>query len=190
MIKGAEWVVRSGVRRGPLGRGPTPARRPELLHSYCLLLLLAACTSAASSVCQDIANCTAQTNDQESTCEADATDLGNEAYDGGCGPQYDGYLGCASNAYYCSGATPEFPGCATDLDSLDSCLETERASNACGALQRALSACAAVDAGPVPAPCGVAEVCAAECYLTNVANPCAPQPVELSAIQSCQSGCP
>jgi hypothetical protein len=175
---------------GPLGRGPTPARRPELLNFYWLLFLLAACTSSASSVCQDIASCMALSSDQESTCEADAADLGNEAHDGGCGAQYDTYFGCASNAYYCSGATPEFPGCASDLTSLDTCLATERASNACGALQTAVSACSTVDAGPVPAPCGAAEVCAAQCYLTNVANPCAPQPAELSAVQSCGADCP
>ena len=160
------------------------------IRNLALLLALAGCTSAASSVCQDIANCEAQSNDQENACEAAASDLGGEAQDGGCGGQYDAYFGCASGAYDCSGDTPEFPGCASDLANLDSCLQTERAANACGELQNTLSACSDAGAGAVPAPCGTSEVCEAQCYLSNVANPCAPLPAELSAVQSCGAGCP
>ncbi len=156
-----------------------------------MVLTLAGCPSASDQVCSSLGACATWSSAQVQACQAEATSLGNECDDAGCGPAFDQYFGCANSAYVCTGATATFPGCGTGLQSLNSCLQAERSANACGLLTAALSSCEGSDGGAIiPEPCGANEVCASTCYLENVSAPCAPTPSELSAMQTCVSACP
>jgi len=167
-------------------------RRPFLL-GLLPLVLAAACTSNnQENVCYNIGLCESQSDTQISSCQVQANELGDEAFDAGCGPLFDTYFGCANGAYTCEGNKPLFPGCEGHLASLNSCLEAGQASTSCGALASALAACPGYDAGssgPVPSPCTASGVCSANCYLTNVPNVCAPLPAQLTAFQTCAAVC-
>ncbi|MHB1844850.1 MAG: hypothetical protein ACYCWW_08470 [Deltaproteobacteria bacterium] len=158
-----------------------------------LIPLAAGCSSASDGVCQNLELCANQVG-QTAACQAAADDLGAEAADSGCGPEFDGYFGCANQAYQCQGNQPLFLGCEPKRAELDACLEAKRASNACGALATALAACPQEDAGSstsaVPSPCTASGVCAAHCYLSNVPNVCAPAPEALVLFEGCATACP
>jgi len=160
---------------------------------WLLPLFLAGCPTNADNVCEDIGLCATQDDTTIATCQIQAAELGDEAFDAGCGSSYDLYFGCANGAYTCDGNTPSFPGCEMDLDALNSCLESAQASTSCGALAAALAACpgtdAGMDAGAIPSPCTASGVCAANCYLQHVPNVCAPLPAQLVSYQDCASVC-
>jgi hypothetical protein len=175
-----------------------------LLPALAALRTLAGCDSHADNVCSDIGDC-AQGGSYQfvEACQAQAQDLSNEAYASGCGALFDGYYACADSNYDCTGITPTFAGCEGALAALESCLKKGEAKNACGMLAAALAACpgsadagtlspAGADAGssstPDP-PCDIGGVCQAHCYLTSIANVCAPRPTELGAFAQCASQC-
>jgi hypothetical protein len=156
------------------------------------LLALAGCNSHADSVCSDVGNC-AHGGDYVfiQGCQAQAQDLAAEATAGGCGALYDDYYACADASYDCVGITPTFAGCEGQRAALQSCLGAAEATNACGMLTTALAACGAdAGAGPLPgAPCSAGGVCEAHCYLTSLADVCAPSPAELGAFSQCAAQC-
>ena len=184
-------------------RLPAPARLLlPALAALATLATLPGCDSHADNVCSDIGDC-AQGGSYVfvEACQTQAQDLSNEANASGCGALYDDYYACADASYDCTGITPTFAGCDGKLAALESCLGKAEAKNACGMLDAALAACpggadagapAGVDAGssatPDP-PCSIGGVCQAHCYLTSVANVCAPQPAELGAFSQCASQC-
>jgi hypothetical protein len=157
-----------------------------------LPLLLAGCASDADQVCDNIGLCADQDDPTIALCKAQAAELGDEAFDAGCGASYDSYYSCANGAYTCTGNTPSFPGCETDLGTLDSCLEVAQTSTSCGELARALAACPGADGGGnegMPPACTASDVCAASCYLQFVSNVCAPLPAQLVSFEACASVC-
>jgi hypothetical protein len=163
------------------------------------VLACAGCATNADSVCQDISYCTTQSSEQEHACEAQAKQLAREAAASGCSSQYNAYFACAADKYQCNGNVVSFPGCESARTALDSCLNAQRASNACGELASRLDQCPdapLIDPAPsdpsatTPAPCGGAEVCSSRCYLDNVTNVCRPQPNELARAVQCAQQCP
>ncbi len=108
-----------------------------------LLFVLAAvgCATKADNVCQDISYCTTQSSDQEHACEAQAKQLAREAAASDCSSQYNAYFDCAADKYQCNGNVVSFPGCESARDDLDSCLNAQRANNACGELASKLDQC-------------------------------------------------
>ncbi len=158
-----------------------------------LALVSAACGTHAASVCQDISYCTTQTSDQEHACEVQVKQLATEAAASGCSSQYDAYFACADDRYECKGNVATFDGCEAAHRGLDSCLAQARGSNACGQLANQLAECSTEgppDPSAPPAPCDVAGVCAARCYLDSVPNVCLPQPLQLSQAFQCAQLCP
>lgn len=161
------------------------------LRQVWLPILWLGCQSNYAAVCGDLGACESQVQAQIDSCESSAQALSAEAYDAGCAAPFDDYFDCASSAYQCNGDTVTFPGCDSNLSSLDSCLDEERAHTSCGLLAAALATCPSTDAGAAPpSPCGAPEACAASCYLNSVASPCAPTPAELTAVNSCVASCP
>jgi hypothetical protein len=156
------------------------------------LVALAGCGSHQDNVCQDIGDC-AKGGDNVwiEACQGEAKALRGEADAAGCAPLFDAYYACADASYTCQGATPEFPGCDDELAALDACLAAATAGTSCVALASAETACggASPDAG-VPPACTAARDCLAGCYLTAVANVCAPRVDELDAANVCGASCP
>jgi hypothetical protein len=157
---------------------------------FLAMLALTACGTHADSVCQDIGYCRSESDDQITACQSEAKDLIEEARGSGCSAQVDAYFACAEERYECKGNVPTFSGCEAARAELDACLAQGRAQNACGELEVRLAACPAAAGTPIPAPCGAAEVCTSRCYLDSVANPCAPQPLELTQNAQCGQQCP
>jgi hypothetical protein len=160
----------------------------------------AGCSSHAETVCEDIGDCS-QGGDNVwiTSCQAEAKSLAGEAAGAGCGPDYDAYYACADASYVCQGATALFPGCDDELAALDACLAAATAGTSCVALASATAACggASADGGPVAGPdagvppaCTAARDCLAGCYLTSVANVCAPSVAELDVANACNASCP
>ena len=166
---------------------------PRLRFIALLLpLWLTVCESNPDNVCENIGLCEGQDDPTIATCKVQASELGNEAFDAGCGTAYNDYFSCANGAYTCTGDTVTFPGCQGDLDTLNTCLAAGQASTSCGALTRALAACPGADAGtsgPIPSPCTASGTCASSCYLQAVPDVCAPLPAQLVAYQSCAAVC-
>jgi hypothetical protein len=167
------------------------------LPALAVAAVAAGCDSHADDVCSDIGDC-AYGGDYLfiQGCQTQAQDLGAEASAGGCGALYDDYYACADASYDCVGITPTFAGCDGKLAALQSCLGKASATNACGMLAAALAACpgGAADAGAGTAstpgsPCSAGGVCEAHCYLTSVADVCAPEPAELGAFSQCATQC-
>jgi hypothetical protein len=173
------------------------------------LLLAAACGSTADEVCQDIGDCSQGGSTSWITaCQSEAKVLGAEAADGGCGATFDSYFSCARSAYSCRGATATFPGCDDRHAALDACLAAATRGTSCAALVAAEASCASssshggdagVDAGSgtggitgtaLPPACTASRDCQAHCYLSAVANACAPGVDELEAISACTGACP
>ena len=168
-------------------------RAPCLVTLVAASMLGAACASHADNVCQDIGDCSQRgDNDWIASCQANAKDLGTEAANTGCSGSYDQYYACADSSYSCQGDTATFPGCDQALAALDSCLAAATADTHCAMLVSAEAACAPAtppDAGP-PAACTAARDCQAGCYLSAVANPCAPGADELQNVTACADTCP
>lgn len=149
---------------------------------------LAAYSSAADDVCDDIAFCRALGDTDQRACKVSAKKLLAEAQASGCGAQLDAFFACEAGAYRCDGNTPSFPGCDAPRATALSCLDAARARNACGALDTALAACGApLSPGPVPSPCST---CTAQCYLDAVRNVCTPVSADLAAFEQCARDCP
>ncbi len=158
-----------------------------------LALALAACSTHAESVCQDIGYCTTLTSDQEHACETEVKELAVEASASGCSSQYDAYFACADDRYSCQGNVPTFNGCEMAREKLDSCLALGRANNACGELSDRVAQCGggtSPDPSMPPVPCGAAEVCSARCYLNNVPDVCFPQAIQIAHAAQCAQQCP
>ena len=182
--------------------------RPVALRLRLLvpLLLAAACGSTADEVCQDIGDCSQGGSTSWITaCQSEAKVLGTEAADGGCGATFDSYFSCARSAYSCRGATAIFPGCDDRHAALDACLAEATRGTSCAALVVAEASCASssfdggADAGggtggptgtALPPACTASRDCQAHCYLSAVANACAPGVDELEAVSACAGACP
>ena len=150
----------------------------------------------SDSVCSDITNCShGGSDDWVTACRDQATELSHEATASGCAAQYDAYFSCASDHFACHGNESSFPGCESRLSALETCLAGARESNACGELDAKLAACGADGASPSGEggtsiePCATGGVCAARCYLSALADVCAPSAAELSAFADCASHC-
>jgi hypothetical protein len=113
-------------------------RRPrELLGALCGVLALSCgpgltlttVPTDAQSVCYNVDEC-AQGGSYNwlQSCEAEALTLQQQSDESGCGSLYSGYYACANSNYTCQGITPLFPGCDTQLSSLEACLNA-RAPN-------------------------------------------------------------
>jgi hypothetical protein len=155
-------------------------------------LMGAACSSNTDDVCQDIGDC-AQGGDNTwiTTCQSNANKLATEAGQVGCTSTFNAYYACADSSYSCQGATATFPGCDQDLAALDACIAAATAATYCVALQTAEAACTTPPAsGGPPAACTAARDCQAACYLSDVADRCAPQVDELPNVVACSSACP
>jgi len=153
---------------------------------------LAACSTHADNVCEDIGLCRSQSDDQIAACQAEAKTLTVEARASGCGTAVDLYFSCADAKYTCTRNVPSFPGCGGTHDSLDACLTAARDKNSCGVLAARLAACPSGSPAPspVPAPCGASELCSSRCFLDDVADVCRPQAAELVRFAHCVQQCP
>jgi hypothetical protein len=180
-------------------RSPTPVRIFLPAFAAAVLGFLPGCDTDAENVCTDIGNC-AQDGSYTfiEACQAQAQELGTEASASGCAALYDDYYSCADANYNCVGITPTFAGCDASLAALEACLDAAEAENSCGQLDAALAACsggapdggaAAGSSGTANPPCSVGGVCEAHCYLTSIADVCAPRPAELGAFSQCASQC-
>jgi hypothetical protein len=159
------------------------------------LVAVAGCASHQDNVCEDIGDCAqGGSSDWIASCDAEAKGLRGEAVAAGCGAEFDAYFSCADSNYSCQGATALFPGCADHLTALDSCLTSATANTSCIRLEVAEASCTAgrPDAGAgvgTPPACTAARDCQAKCYLTGVADVCAPQVDEIQKVSACAASC-
>jgi hypothetical protein len=172
---------------------PLPSSARLVLFAF---VAASACSSHQDNVCEDIGDCAqGGSSDWISSCQAEAKALQGEAAPAGCGSAFDTYFACADSNYSCQGATALFPGCADSLATLDACLTSATANTSCVRLETAEADCGASgpDAGAgtgTPLACTTARDCQAQCYLTIVADVCAPQVDELQNVSACASSCP
>jgi hypothetical protein len=168
--------------------------------SYALLAALGVggvlgCSSHEEDVCENVGNCAhAGSSDWVQACQDEAKSLSKEASAVGCGSAFDDYFACADSNFTCHGITATSPGCEAKLATLDQCLASATAKTSCVMLQAKQAACpgsrdAGAEAG-VPPACTSGRDCEAHCFLSQVADVCAPELGELSNFVSCAASCP
>jgi hypothetical protein len=183
---------------------PSSGRQRHLLAGAWMLglvccgpgLTLTTAPTAAQTVCLDVDDCAqGGDNDWLQRCTAEAQTLAQQATASGCASAYNAYYGCADSHYTCQGATALFPGCDAQLSALEACLNAASAESACAAYAAKLASCpppsgTSPPGSPVVTPCSLNSQCQAQCYLSTVANVCAPGLSELTAFSACANACP
>jgi hypothetical protein len=179
---------------------PPKARLSALLSVLAVAcgpgLTLTTVPTDAESVCYNVDEC-AQAGSYSwlQSCNAEALTLQQQSDASGCGSLYDAYYSCANSNYTCQGITPSFPGCDTQLTSLEACLNAATAESACAQYTAKLASCPPESGtqppgSPIVSPCSLSLQCQAQCYLSYVSNLCNPGLTELSAFSSCANACP
>lgn len=157
-------------------------------------LLLSACVSDEDNYCQNIADCTyGGSADWVTACQQNVSGALTEAAQINCTTQFDAYYACTSNNFQCNGNTSSFPGCDSAFAVLNACIamaESQPDSGATWCARLALATAQCTDASAPNEGCSAARDCEAQCFLTNVQNPCAPDINGLDAYTQCAASCP
>lgn len=85
------------------------------------LALVTGCGYSAADRCDDFCDCTGCSDAAYDDCLDREDDLEKNAYDEGCGDQYEEYMVCRDDEFRCVSSKVDDDGCKFERESLDNC---------------------------------------------------------------------
>jgi hypothetical protein len=102
--------------------GDPVAMKGLYLLTLGLALAAAGCGGSASSLCNDLCDCTGCSDNELDDCVDDVEDQIKEAEDEGCSDQADAYIDCLSSEFECRDSEVDVDGCDSESEELGKCL--------------------------------------------------------------------
>lgn len=84
-------------------------------------LVASSCGTSASSICNDLCDCSGCSEEQQSECVDTIEDAADLADDAGCGDQVDDLLDCYGSELECRDGEPDLDGCESEAEAVDKC---------------------------------------------------------------------